>query len=173
MANLRLSTIPLYSSIEKREILGKYIDTQDEFKGIVDYLEMMGQYSATDNKTFQTFTTEQAFKSTQITSTGLTAKNYDTTNTVTVADGSNVTVGDFMVGPDGTVFYVSAKSGNTLTCYNPNPGAASTIANNAWVTFPTSGIAEGGSSEEIPLIGTTTRSSQLQYFDTLKQLTWL
>ena len=45
MANLRLSTIPFYSSIEKREILGKYIDAQDEFTGIVDYLEMMGQFT--------------------------------------------------------------------------------------------------------------------------------
>ena len=166
MANLRLSTIPLYASIEKREILGKYIDTQDEFKGIVDYLEMLGQYSATDNKTFQTFTTDQAFKSTTVTSTGLTSKAYQFSGDVTVADGSNVTVGDFMVGPDGTVFYVRAKNGNTLTCYNPNAGAASTIANGATVTFPTSGIAEGGSSSGIPIIGTTTRSNQLQYFDT-------
>jgi len=52
MANLRLSTIPFYTDIQKREILSKYIDVHDEFTGIVDLLEMMGQYTATDNKEF-------------------------------------------------------------------------------------------------------------------------
>ena len=70
MANLRLSTIPFYTDVEKREILSKYIDVHDEFTGIIDLLEMMGQFTPTDNKEFFNYTQDKVFQSATVTSSG-------------------------------------------------------------------------------------------------------
>ena len=64
MANLRLSTIPFYTQgLDKREILAKYIDVHDEFTGVLELLEMMGQFEATDNKEYFSYTQDKVFKS--------------------------------------------------------------------------------------------------------------
>ena len=70
MANLRLSTIPFYTDVQKREILKSYIDVHDEFTGIVDLLEMMGQYSGTDNKEYFNYTQDKVFQSATVTGSG-------------------------------------------------------------------------------------------------------
>ena len=70
MANLRLSTIPFYTDVEKREILSKYIDVHDEFTGIIDLLEMMGQFTPTDNKEFFNYTQDKTFQSATVTGSG-------------------------------------------------------------------------------------------------------
>ena len=168
MANLRLSTIPFYTDIQKREILGKYIDVHDEFTGIVDLLEMMGQYISTDNKEYFSYTQNKTFQSATVTGSGhitnLAAAG-TATLTLTAGHGLRAQVGDFVVGPDGAVGFVQAISTDALTIQNPNAGVL-TIANNAVVTFPTSGVAEGSVATEMAVGTTTKRSNQLQYFDT-------
>jgi len=172
MANLRLSTIPFYTDIQKREILSKYIDVHDEFTGIVDLLEMMGQYTATDNKEFFSYTLDKVFQSATVTSGGGGTIATTATGAITVGtgQGANATVGDFLVGPDGAVGYVQSISGDVLTIQNPNSGNL-VIANNAVVTFPTSGVAEGSNSAEIATVGTTKRSNQLGYYETYTEAT--
>ena len=173
MANLRLSTIPFYTDIQKREILSKYIDVHDEFTGIVDLLEMMGQYTATDNKEFFNYTQDKVFQSATVTSSGgisSIAAAGTGTLTLTSTHGLRAQVGDFVVGPDGAVGFVKAISGDALTIQNPNAGTL-TIANSAVVTFPTSGVAEGSVATEMAITGTTKRSNQLQYFDTYTEAT--
>ena len=175
MANLRLSTIPFYTDIQKREILGKYIDVHDEFTGIVDLLEMMGQYTATDNKEFFNYTQDKVFQSASVggaSGNGLSSIAAAGTGTLTLASGHGVRaqVGDFVVGPDGSVGFVQAISGDALTIQNPN-ATALTIADTAVVTFPTSGVAEGSVATEMAVGTTTKRSNQLQYFDTYTEAT--
>ena len=69
MANLRLSTIPFYTDgLDKREILSKYIDVNDEFTGIIELLEMLGQFTPTDNKEFFNYTQDKVFQSATVTS---------------------------------------------------------------------------------------------------------
>jgi hypothetical protein len=173
MANLRLSTIPFYTDIQKREILSKYIDVHDEFTGIVDLLEMMGQYTATDNKEFFNYTQDKVFQSATVTNSGgisSLAAAGTATLTLTSGHGVRAQVGDFIVGPDGAVGFVRAISTDALTIQNPNAGTL-TIANNAVVTFPTSGVAEGSVATEMAITGTTKRSNQLQYFDTYTEAT--
>ena len=172
MANLRLSTIPLYTDIQKREILKKYIDVQDEFTGIVDILEMMGQYVSTDNKEYQNVTQDQVFKSATVAADGGNTIATTATGTVTLVAGQGLraTVGDFMILADGSVGYITAISTDALTVYNPNAGNL-VVANDAVVTFPTSGIAEGTSGAEMPVVSQTKRSNHLQYFDTYTEST--
>ena len=173
MANLRLSTIPFYTDVEKREILSKYIDIHDEFTGIIDLLEMMGQFTPTDNKEFFNYTQDKVFKSaTVISNGGISALAAAGTGTLTVGsgEGARATVGDFVVGPDGAVGFVQSISGDALTIQNPN-ATALTIANSVVVTFPTSGVAEGSNSAEMPVSTTTKRSNQLQYFETYTEAT--
>ena len=114
MANLRLSTIPFYTTgeLEKREILSKYIDTQDEFTGILELLEMMGQFIPTDNKEFFNYTQDRVFKSATVTNSGGGTIATTATGVITVGtgQGAGVTVGDFLVGPDGAVGYVQSLS---------------------------------------------------------------
>jgi len=173
MANLRLSTIPFYTDVEKREILSKYIDVHDEFTGIIDLLEMMGQFTPTDNKEFFNYTQDKVFQSATVTgSGGISSLAAAGTATLTLTSGHGVRakVGDFVVGPDGAVGFVQAISTDALTIQNPN-ATALTIANNAVVTFPTSGVAEGSNSVEMAIAGTTKRSNQLQYFETYTEST--
>jgi hypothetical protein len=174
MANLRLSTIPFYTTgeLEKREILSKYIDTQDEFTGILELLEMMGQFIPTDNKEFFNYTQDRVFKSATVTNSGGGTIATTATGTITVGtgQGAGVTVGDFLVGPDGAVGYVQSISGDALTIQNPNSGNL-VIANDAVVTFPTSGVAEGSNAAEMPVSNVTKRSNQLQYFQTYTEAT--
>ena len=168
MANLRLSTIPFYTDIQKREILNKYIDSENQFKGIVDLLEMMGAYTPTDNKEFFNYTLDNVFQSATATSsggTGAIASEGTGTLTLTSTHGLRAKVGDFLVTPAGDVAFVKAISGDALTIYNPNAGAL-TIANSAVVTFPTSGVAEGSNATEMAVPSITKRSNTLQYFET-------
>jgi hypothetical protein len=179
MANLRLSTIPFYTTgeLEKREILSKYIDTQDEFTGILELLEMMGQFEPTDNKEFFNYTQDKVFQSATVaggSGNGISALAPAGTDTLTLTTGHGVRaqVGDFVVGPDGSVGYVKAISGDALTIQNPNPaGVNLTIADNAVVTFPTSGVAEGSNATEMAVSSVTKRSNQLQYFETYTEAT--
>lgn len=173
MANLRLSTIPFYTDVQKREILKSYIDVHDEFTGIVDLLEMMGQYSGTDNKEYFNYTQDKVFQSATVTGSGgisSLAAAGSATLTLTAGHGVRAKVGDFVVGPDGAVGFVKAIATDALTIQNPN-ATALTIANNAVVTFPTSGVAEGSVSTEMAVPSTTKRSNQLQYFDSFTSST--
>jgi hypothetical protein len=173
MANLRLSTIPFYTQgLDKREILSKYIDVHDEFTGILELLEMMGQFIPTDNKEYFSYTQDKVFKSATVTNSGGGTIATTATGTITVGtgEGASVTVGDFLVGPDGAVGYVQAISGDALTIQNPNSGNL-VIANDAVVTFPTSGVAEGSNAAEMPVSDVTKRSNQLQYFQTYTEAT--
>ena len=173
MANLRLSTIPFYTDVQKREILKSYIDVHDEFTGIVDLLEMMGQYSGTDNKEYFNYTQDKVFQSATVTGSGgisSLAAAGSATLTLTGGHGVRAKVGDFVVGPDGSVGFVKAIATDALTIQNPN-ATALTIANNAVVTFPTSGVAEGSVSTEMAVPSTTKRSNQLQYFDSFTSST--
>ena len=173
MANLRLSTIPFYTDgLDKREILAKYIDVHDEFTGVLELLEMMGQFTPTDNKEYFSYTQDKVFKSATVAGSGGGTIATTATGTITVGtgEGAGVTVGDFLVGPDGAVGYVQSISGDALTIQNPNSGNL-VIANNAVVTFPTSGVAEGSNAAEMPVSDVTKRSNQLQYFQTYTEAT--
>ena len=167
MANLRLSTIPFYTDIQKREILNKYIDSENQFKGIVDLLEMMGAYTPTDNKTYFNYTLDNVFQSATVKNDGTATVASEATGTLTLVtnDGKKAKVGDFLITPAGAVAYVKAISGDALTIYNPN-SASLTIANDAIVTFPTSGVAEGSNTVEMAVPSITKRSNSLQFFET-------
>jgi hypothetical protein len=175
MANLRLSTIPFYTDgLDKREILSKYIDVNDEFTGIIELLEMLGQFTPTDNKEFFNYTQDKVFQSATVTSSGgISALAAAGTATLTLTGGHGVRakVGDFVVGPDGSIGFVQAISTDALTIQNPHPTAALTIANSAVVTFPTSGVAEGSNATEMGVSSVTKRSNQLQYFETYTEAT--
>ena len=173
MANLRLSTIPFYTDgLDKREILSKYIDVHDEFTGVLELLEMMGQFEATDNKEYFSYTQDKVFKSATVTSGGGGTIATTATGAITVGtgQGANATVGDFVVGPDGAVGFVQSISGDALTIQNPNSGNL-VIANGAVITFPTSGVAEGSNAAEMAVSSVTKRSNQLQYFQSYTEAT--
>jgi hypothetical protein len=173
MANLRLSTIPFYTQgLDKREILAKYIDVHDEFTGVLELLEMMGQFEATDNKEYFSYTQDKVFKSATVTGSGGGTIATTATGAITVGtgQGANATVGDFVVGPDGAVGYVQSISGDALTIQNPNSGNL-VIANGAVLTFPTSGVAEGSNAAEMAVSSVTKRSNQLQYFQSYTEAT--
>lgn len=167
MANLRLSTIPFYTDIQKREILNKYIDSENQFKGIVDLLEMMGAYTPTDNKEYFNYTLDNVFSSATVAGSGTATVASEATGTLTLLtnDGKKAKVGDFLITPAGAVAYVKSISGDALTIYNPN-STSLTIANNAIVTFPTSGVAEGSNTVEMAVPQITKRSNTLQFFET-------
>jgi hypothetical protein len=133
----------------------------------------MGQFSPTDNKEFFDYTQDKVFQSATVTgSGGISSLAAAGTATLTLTGGHGVRakVGDFVVGPDGSVGFVQAISTDALTIQNPNAGTL-TIANGAVVTFPTSGVAEGSNSAEMGVSTTTKRSNQLQYFETYTEST--
>lgn len=172
MANLRLSTIPFYTDIEKREILSKYIDVHDEFKGILELMEMMGTFSPTDNKEYFNYTQDKVFQSATVASGGGSIISAAGTAPIvlTAGQGSRTKAGDFIVTPAGVVAFVQSISTDTMTVYNPN-SANITIAAGDVVTFPTNGVAEGQNGAEMAASTLTKRSNQLQYFETFTSST--
>lgn len=172
MAELRLSTIPFYTDIAKREILSKYIDVKDEFTGILDILEATGRYIGTDNKEYFNYTNDWVFKSITVGASGGKAITADQETTLALASGEGAKVigGDWLSNAAGQLLYVQSVSGDTLSVHNPE-GSTITIANDEELSVPTSGIAEGEDGEEMPVGTQTQRSNQVQYFETFTSAT--